>query len=391
MGLERRGVLFVGHEATRTGAPIALLHFLRWLKKNGKRPFAMILAEGGELTPEFEALGEVWCRERGVWSARGLRRRALGAAGFRDLGQRLERADAGRWVARQAPALIYVNSIASASAVQMLPPGIPTITHVHELEYSFRQLEGPALSGLLHRTRQFIACSNAVRENLVRGHGVPPDRVETVYESIPVEQVRPGKTRQEVFAELRIPSGHSLVIGCGAHNWRKGADLFIQVAMTVSKRRSDVHFTWIGGLAWEMAQLELDVQRAGLVGKMSLPGVVTNAADYFAAADVFVLTSREDPYPLVCLEAAALGKPIVCFANAGGIPEFVEEDCGYIVPYLDVNAMAERVVELLDLPERRRSMGEAACKKVAERHDVSMAAPRIAQIIETTIAEAKGR
>jgi glycosyltransferase involved in cell wall biosynthesis len=100
------------------------------------------------------------------------------------------------------------------------------------------------------------------------------------------------------------------------------------------------------------------------------------------AADVFVLTSREDPYPLVCLEAAALEKPIVCFAGAGGMPEFVENDCGFVVPYLDIAAMGDHVVSLLDAPDLRVVIGRAARRKVSERHDVGKAAPRILEIIE---------
>jgi hypothetical protein len=40
----------------------------------------------------------------------------------------------------------------------------------------------------------------------------------------------------------------------------------------------------------------------------------------------------------VCLEAAALGKPIICFGDAGGMPEFIEEVCELVVPYLDILA-----------------------------------------------------
>ena len=99
-----------------------------------------------------------------------------------------------------------------------------------------------------------------------------------------------------------------------------------------------------------------------------------------------MLTSREDPYPLVCLEAAAVAKPIVCFAGAGGMPEFVEEDCGFVVPYLDIMAMADRVGLLLDSLECRITMGAAARRKVTRRHDISRAAPRIMEVIERTIA-----
>jgi glycosyltransferase involved in cell wall biosynthesis len=69
------------------------------------------------------------------------------------------------------------------------------------------------------------------------------------------------------------------------------------------------------------------------------------------------------------------------------MPEFVEQDCGNIVPYLDVAAMADRVVSLIDCEEQRLRMREAARRKVAERHDTSLAGPRILEIIERTIAE----
>jgi glycosyltransferase involved in cell wall biosynthesis len=268
----------------------------------------------------------------------------------------------------------------------MLQLSVPVLTHVHELEYFFRTLASPALSDLLAKTRHFIACSDVVKENLIREHGIAPGKVETVHESIPVDQVRAGRTRQQVFEELKIPGNGALIIGGGSHSWRKGADLFVQLARTLCRQRSDVYFAWIGGISREIIEIEHDVRLAGLAEKVHLTGVVSKTADYSAAADLFVLTSREDPYPLVCLEAAALGKPIVCFADGGGMPEFVEEDCGIVVPYLDITAMADCIVSLLNSPDRRTTMGAAARRKVTQRHDVSVAAPRILELIERNLA-----
>ena len=59
-------------------------------------------------------------------------------------------------------------------------------------------------------------------------------------------------------------------------------------------------------------------------------------SDYFSIFDVFALMFREDPFPLVCLEAALLEKPNLCFARAGGASELVESDSGFVVPYLDL-------------------------------------------------------
>ena len=117
-----------------------------------------------------------------------------------------------------------------------------------------------------------------------------------------------------------------------------------KLAREVCQQRPRAFFVWVGGgPALELAQFEHDARLAGLGDRIRFTGAVTDAADYLAAADVFALTSRQDSYPLTALEAAALQKPIVCFAGAGGMPEFVEEDCGFVVPYLDATAMADRV------------------------------------------------
>src|SRR3954467_15345345 len=60
--VERR-VLFVSHDAMRTGAPVLLLHFLRWLRTNTRIDFEVVLRRGGELSAEFAALAPVWHAE----------------------------------------------------------------------------------------------------------------------------------------------------------------------------------------------------------------------------------------------------------------------------------------------------------------------------------------
>lgn len=383
---QRRRILFIGHDATRTGAPTALLHLLRWLKRNGDPPLSILLGGGGELLPEYEKIADTWVANYSKWCPGGIRSQILATAGLGSWANRAERSDIRKFAFRHTPALIYVNSVASARIVTVLAPTIPVLTHVHELG---SVLGAPNVPDLLRRSRSFIACSHAVADHLIRHHRIPPERIDTVHESVPVDQIRPNRTRQEILDELHIPQDARTVMGCGTLSWRKGPDLFVQLARQAIRQDPSTHFFWVGGGSPnEISQFEHDTRAMNLGEQVHLTGSVTNSADYFAAADVFTLTSREDPYPLVCLEAAALGKPIVCFADAGGMPEFVEDDCGFAVPYLDVQGMADRIIRLLDCPACRQKMGEAARRKVTERHDVNVAASRILEIIERTIQNA---
>jgi glycosyltransferase involved in cell wall biosynthesis len=379
-----RGILFVGHDAVRAGAQIELLHFLRWFRKNSKRPFSVLLGVGGELEPDFQELADTWSIDLSRWGPDTLWTHILVAVGLGTWAHRAEASDVRRFADKNFPALVYTNSVASARVLEILAPDVPVLSHVHELEFYFRAHPGRALSSLLARTDQFIACSNATQKNLTERHGVPATRIETVHESISVAQVRAKRTREQIFQELQIPVDGSLVVGCGTIGWRKGTDLFVHLARIVSQRRNSTYFAWIGS-GPSAAEFEHDICNSGLSDRIRLTGPVLDPYDYMGAADLFVLTSREDPYPLVCLEAAALEKPIVCFDGAGGMPEFVENDCGFVVPYLDIAAMADRVVSLLDAPERLSAFGLTARQKVLERHDISKAAPRILQIIERTI------
>jgi len=102
----------------------------------------------------------------------------------------------------------------------------------------------------------------------------------------------------------------------------------------------------------------------------------------FAAMDIFALTSREDPFPLVMLEAAAMEVPMICFGKSGGGPEFAAGGAGIVVPYLDVRAFASEVARLADDAERRRAIGKLASKRVADCFTIDRQAPKLRDVIQ---------
>jgi glycosyltransferase involved in cell wall biosynthesis len=161
----------------------------------------------------------------------------------------------------------------------------------------------------------------------------------------------------------------------------------LAVTLLAAERDGDLHFLWAGaGEEREIVRARHDIRAAGLASKVTLLGPVEDPRPLYAAMDVFALTSREDPFPLVCLEAAAAGKPIVCFDGAGGIDEFVGRDGGFVVPYLDLAAMAERLRGLLDDEGLRRRMGERNRRHVLESYTLGVIAPKLVAAIENAIA-----
>jgi glycosyltransferase involved in cell wall biosynthesis len=143
---------------------------------------------------------------------------------------------------------------------------------------------------------------------------------------------------------------------------------------------------WVGGEASEPSAIEFDheVRALGLEGRCVRVPSTAEVMEFYAGMDIFALTSREDPFPLVMLEAGACGVPVVCFDQTGGGPEFVAHDAGLIAPYLDLPTFADHLEKLLHDRELRKRFGEAASKRALE-FTVETQAPKLLRALERSL------
>jgi glycosyltransferase involved in cell wall biosynthesis len=380
-------VLFMSHAAERTGPPIIMLHLARWLRANTDLDFELLFLQGGELEEEFRALAPVWILDewappraavlldslawkvgREAWAPR------IRAAFLRRRMRRVRNID-----------LVYVNTCGSVRGLRYLRDRdrATVITHVHELSVGLEFHLGAEDHALIQeRSEHFIVVSEAVARATEASFGATPEMVSVRYGFVEAER----HPRDEAVGlahrrSLGIPDDAPVVGAAGLTHWRKAPDLFVQVARLLdgSWTGPAPHFVWVGGEkdGPELEPILYDVERAGLADRMHFLGHRADPLPWIQTFDVLVLTAREDAFPLVCLEAAAMSVPIVCFDN-GGMPEFVGDgDCGHVVAYPDLAAMADRVQLLLADPGERRAMGERAATKARAGHDVRVGAAGI--------------
>lgn len=387
-------ILFISHDASRTGAPIVFLHFLKWFKANYDIPFQIILRKGGELESEFAEVAPVTIFHP-QFDKQNFILKILKYFGFHYNPQIKYLKKLKSKLYEDNIKLIYSNTITNGEILHFLSDlECPVVTHVHELEMAIKYYTDPEhLKKVRKYTSKYIAVSEAVRNNLIVNHNISEEKINLAYEFISTKNYDLNKNIQKrklIFEQLGIAPEDKIVCASGTTDWRKGADLFIQLALAVSKRYADtVHFLWIGGQTekFQLERLLHDVESTGLEKYVHFLGTQKNPLAYFALCDVFTLVSREDPFPLVCLEAASLEKPIVCFDNAGGEREFVEDDCGFVVPYLDIETMASKVVHLLDSAELRQTFGQRAKQKLEQRHDIAITGNKVAAIVKQFLPE----
>ena len=373
-------ILFVSHDAHPNGAQNLLLTLTSWLKENGLADPRFILAGPGALTEEFLRIGPVlrWDTDR--------RRKSTP-----DVTLRLLRSFCGNDLAA-----VYLNSAASGHVIEMTKHlQVPQIVHVHELEKSIERWVGAnKMSALRDHAQVFVAASAPVADNLHERHGISRERLKVVDAFIRCTGIRSisDSERRGCKSALGLNPDAKLVLGCGTTDWRKGPDLFVQVAKAIHRNhRGPVQFIWVGAETerGEISKLEHLANSAGVGKQVRFVGGVSTPLPFMVAADVFLLPSREDPFPLVCLESADCGVPTICFAEAGGMPDFVGSGCGVVVPHFDVQQMAGELSSLLNDETRTRRLGEQAREKVRSQLDVSVKGQEIYEILRN-VCEAPG-
>ena len=233
----------------------------------------------------------------------------------------------------------------------------------------------------------FLGGSNKVAENLAVTHGVSRSRLDVAYGFIELwnDEHEPNCAEKAAMRqELGIGSSDIVVFGCGTTDWRKGPDLFLEIARLACFRDARLKFVWIGG---DSASLMKEARGAGLEGRVLFVGHRKESRRYYYVGHIFLLSSREDPFPLVALEAANAGLPVICFAGAGDIPCFVGKECGAVAPYEDVHAATEAIQRLADDAKLRRTQGAAGRQRVTERHGSGSGALQIEALFDRLASE----
>jgi glycosyltransferase involved in cell wall biosynthesis len=208
-----------------------------------------------------------------------------------------------------------------------------------------------------------------------------------------------GKKEWSLRKQLNIPHSAIVLAGAGHVQPRKGVDWFLETAYHLmkriraenDKRADDIHFVWLGDGFSEndinvSVWLETFMQRTGMKARCHFPGHVDSVSAALCEANVFLLTSRLDPFPNVAIDALESDCGIACFEGASGIADFVREHAAraVVAPYGDCPALAELILDKLEWLTSRDGTNSRISR---ERLDFS----HYVEVIEQALEEARRR
>ena len=269
---------------------------------------------------------------------------------------------------KQGVSLLHVNYIA--------PPycPCPTVVTVHDLSFAlfphfFSPRDHLLLSTLVpisvRRAAKVIAVSQRTKEDLLEHYHLPEDKVTVTYEAAS-EAFRPLEERS-VLTQLRERYGlhHPFILTLGNLQPRKNMVRLVKAYDRLRKRGFTHQLVIAGQAHWRSSEIYRAVEEHGLEDEVLFTGYVpdTDLPLLYNAADLFILVSLYEGFGLPVLEAMACGTPVVA-SRTGSLPEVVGE-AGLLVDPLDIEGIAEAIVEVLSQPHLASQLRERGLNRAA--------------------------
>jgi glycosyltransferase involved in cell wall biosynthesis len=245
-----------------------------------------------------------------------------------------------------------------AGIAAKLVSGKPLVLHVHATEYDRsgedvnRDVYAVELEGM-RRADRIIAVSRYTKNVITARYGVPPDKIEVVYNSVAPRPARPADPAARPLKE-------KIVLFIGRITMQKGPEYFLEAANLVLSRIRDVRFV-MAGSGDMMARMISRMASLRLAHRFHFTGFLRGADTdrIYGLSDLFVMPSVSEPFGLTALEALSFDLPVI-LSRQSGVSEIVPE--ALTVDFWDTGKMADTMLDVLSDPVRA-ARTVAACRE----------------------------
>jgi glycosyltransferase involved in cell wall biosynthesis len=356
-------IFFLSTSMGMGGADKQLLSGALELRSRGHEVFIASLTPLGPMGLEARGLGiptESLEMRRGVPDPRGLARLA-------------------RMVRSWKPDVLHshmVHANLMARALRLFTPVPAVVSTIHNI------YEGGALLMTAYRLTNGLVdhmtiISQTAADRFIADRIVPRELLRVVPNGVDPALFRnvPPGTRDRVRRELGLGDRFAW-LAVGRFEIAKDYPNMLRAFAKVRARHRDAVLLLVGrgSLREETESL---VRELELEGSARFLGVRSDVPEVMSAADGYVMSSAWEGMPMVLLEAAAAGLPIVATAVGGNGEVVVDQESGFLVPPRDEEALGSAMLRLMELPESlRRPMGERGRDRVRTHYGLDRVAER---------------
>ena len=252
--------------------------------------------------------------------------------------------------------------------------------------------------GLLQKigNTSYIAISSAVKQSLENYNGISPDKITVIPNAILSKRPNIVNEDQQKLKMLKkIKSSGNYIVGMTAHlGPQKDHKTLINAAKIVIKQKSNVHFVLIGGNLVNdkdnyREKIKKYIQKEGVDKNFHFLGEVQSPMPFVELCDIGCLISNWEGFGNALVEYMLKKKPVIGTA-VGGINDIIDDGTnGFLVTLRDSALLAEKIIYLIENPQRAKEMGEKGYQKAIREYDMDRWVNRVIEVYESVLQDEK--
>ncbi|MGL6193385.1 MAG: glycosyltransferase, partial [Thermoguttaceae bacterium] len=214
----------------------------------------------------------------------------------------------------------------------------------------------------------YIANSEAAKVAAWEKEGIPADRFTIIYNPVFTDRYEDGVTNLISRSELGVPDDATIVGMVATVRPIKGYEVLVQAAKIILEKHPNAYFLCVGEQQEDyLDELRILADKLGVTDRIIWYGGIDNPYRITPHFTVAVLSSHSESFSNAVLEYSVAGLPIVA-SDVGGMKEIITDGKnGFLVPADNPEILADRILQLLDSQELRKSFGDAVQRLVTEQ------------------------
>ena len=221
--------------------------------------------------------------------------------------------------------------------------GKPLVVHIHATEFDRTgDNPNPYIYDIEKRGMEeadfVIANSNFTKNNVIRHHGINPDKIFVVHNAVEFTSFPDSE-------DFKIKSQDKIVLFLGRITLQKGPDYFLDAAKKVLEKEKDIKFIVAGSGDMEIDMIER-AAKLGIAKHVLFTGFLRgdDIDKAYKMADLYVMPSVSEPFGITPLEAMRNGTPVL-ISKQSGVSEIIK-NC-LKVDFWDIDEMASKIIAVL--------------------------------------------
>jgi glycosyltransferase involved in cell wall biosynthesis len=237
---------------------------------------------------------------------------------------------------------------------------------------------------LLRDASKVIALSQTEAQQY-RSMGVPEEKIAIIPNGIDLSEYGDLPAKGSFRRKQSIDDDEKIVLYLGRIHRIKGIDILLEAFSKVTKTLEKVKLVVVGPDDGYLGELEALIEALKMEDNVLILGPLygRRKLETYVDADVYVLPSRYETFPMSVLEAVACGAPIILTEKCG-IAEYFRDEVGLVVKP-DPDHMYKALLEML-LDEDKQNAFRRKCRTLIKRFDISKTVSRLGEVYEEALS-----